>query len=230
MCAHLPFDTWRTLHFSIQTTTEALINDSGVIADTEPYGLFIPLIHATSNNGDLHSTRDCQGLFPDLLITFPTENGPYSSLLAELKCLSEGATWYQSNWKTVDQRAKHLPKEYCGSIHGQEGPLQQCLKGFGGLQCLVAGQYGDVSQHYHDLLAKLATSKAAHISETEGHPLSNLKCGLLLHQLCRRLSVSIIRAQSSCLLSRLGHFQPGAKEEANRRALTKQREELLSQD
>ena len=127
-------------------------------------------------------------------------------------------------------KAQKIDRKYCGSIPGQEGPLEHRLKGFGELQCLVAGQYGEVSQHYHDLLAKLATSKAAHISETEGHPLSNLKCGLLLHQLCRRLSVSIIRAQSSCLLSRLGHFQPGAKEAAKRRALTKQREELLSQD
>ena len=243
MCAHLPFDTWRIRHTTIQTTTEALINDCGVIADAEPYGLFSPLIpvSATSNNGDLHHTRDRQGLVPDLLITFPMENGPSSGQLAEIKCLSAGATWYQSNQKTVDQRAKRLPKEYldkaqnidrkyCGSTEGQEGPLEQRLKSFGDLQCLVAGQYGEVSQHYHDLLAKLAKAKAAHISQTEGRHLSNSERGLLLHQLRRRLSVSIIRAQSSCLLSRVGHFHPGAKEAAKRRAFAKQREEQLCQD
>ena len=98
------------------------------------------------------------------------------------------------------------------------------------MQCLVAGQYGEVSQHYHDLLAKLAKTKADHMSQIQGRPLSNSERGLLLHQLRRRLSITIIRAQSSCLLSRLGHFQPGAKEAAKRRALTKQREEQLNQD
>ena len=98
------------------------------------------------------------------------------------------------------------------------------------LQCLVAGQYGEVSQHYHDLLAKLAKSKAAHFSLTHGRALSNSEQGLLLHQLRRRLSVTIIRAQSLCSLSRLGHFQPGARQAAKRRAITKQREEQLNQN
>ena len=39
-----------------------------------------------------------------------------------------------------------------------------------------------------------------------------------------------IRAQSSFLLSPLGHFQPGARQAAKRRAITKQREEQLNQD
>ena len=63
-----------------------------------------------------------------------------------------------------------------------------------------------------------------------GRVLTNSEQGLLLHQLRRRLSVTIIRAQSSCLLSRLGHFQPGARQAAKRRAITKQREEQLNQD
>ena len=114
MCASLPFDSWRHRHSSIQTTIEAIINDSGVIADAEPFGLFSPLIptSATSTNGDLHNTRDRQGLVPDLFITFPSEHGPSSSQLAEIKSLSAGVTWYQSNQKAVDQCAKRLPKEY----------------------------------------------------------------------------------------------------------------------
>ena len=225
MCAHLPFDSWRTRHTAIQNTTVAIINDCGVIADSEPYGLFSPLIpaSATSPTGNLHTQRDRQACVPDILITFPTEHGPTSGQLAEIKSLSAGATWYQSNRKTVDVRAKGLPKlyldkaknidrKYCGTPEDQEGPLEQRLKSFGELQCLVAGQYGEVSQHYHDLLAKLAKSKAAHFSQTHGRLLSNSEQGLLLHQLRRRLSVTIIRAQSSCLLSRLGHFQPGARE------------------
>ena len=141
----------------------------------------------------------------------------------------------------MDQRAKSLPKEYLdkaqkidqkylGTRQDQEGPLEQRLKGFGDLLCLVAGQYGEVSQDFHKLLAKLATSKAEHISRMEGRHISASERGLLLHQMRRRLSVSIIRAQSSCLLSRLGHYSPGAKDAAKRRAISKQREESLSQD
>ena len=91
-------------------------------------------------------------------------------------------------------------------------------------------KYGEVFQHAHDLLAKLCQSKANLIAQVEGRHLSNSERGLLLHQMRRRLSVAIIKAQSSCLLSRLGHYSPGAKEAAKRRASTKHREELNQQD
>ena len=87
-----------------------------------------------------------------------------------------------------------------------------------------------VMTHTHDLLKVLATSKAAHISQVEGRPVSAAATGLLLHQLRRRLSISIINAQSSCLLSRLGHMSPGAREAAQRRAVAKHRAESIAQD
>jgi hypothetical protein len=215
-----------------------------VIADAEPYGLFSALIpsSATAANGDLHSARNRQGLVPDLHVTFPAQHGPASSQLAEIKSLSAGATWYQSRRiKTVDVRARQIPglyrdkaqnidRKYCGSVPGQIGPLEQRLQGFGEIACLVAGQYGEVSQHFHDLLKKLVTSKAAHVSQIEGRPVSDSERGQILHQLRRRLSVSIIISQSSCLLSRLNHMSPGAKEAAKRRAFAKHREELILMD
>ena len=96
---------------------------------------------------------------------FPFEHGPSSDQLAEIKVLSAGATWYQLKQTSVDQRARSLPKmyldkakkidrKYCGSNQNQE----QRLKGFGDLICLVAGQYGEVSQYFHDLLAKLSVT------------------------------------------------------------------------
>ena len=157
------------------------------------------------------------------------------------KFLARGPLGTSQQQKSVDQKAKSLPKmyldkaqkidrKYCGYNQNQEGPLEQRLKGFGDLICLVAGQYGEVSQHFHDLLAKLSKAKASHIGQMEGRHLSDSERGLLLHQMRRRLSVTIIRAQSSCLLSRLGHFSPGAKEAAKRRALNKRTEEINSQD
>ena len=74
------------------------------------------------------------------------------------------------------------------------------------LQYLVAGQCREVSRHYHYLLDKLVKSKAVHISKIEGYPLSKSECGLQLHHLCRRILVTIITTQNSCLLSRLGLF------------------------
>ena len=244
MCARLPFDSWRTRHNKIESTIESIINDCGVIANSEPYGLFSALIPAaaTNPNGDLQHSRERQGLVPDFLVTFPAQHGPASSQLAELKCISAGATWYQSRrLKSVDQRANGLPKEYldkaqhidrkyCGTALNHVGPLQQRLQSFGDLLCLVAGQYGDVSQDLHELLKSLATSKAAHISQMEGRPVSDSERGLLLHQIRRRLSVSIVTSQSSCLLSRLHHTAPGAKEAAKRRAAAKGRESLAQMD
>ena len=158
-----------------------------------------------------------------------------------LKCISAGATWYQSGQKAVDQRAKRLPNEYknktkridtknFGTQAGHVGPLEQHLQGFGDIQCLVARQYGEISQDFHKLLQKLALSKASHISLLEGRPVSDSEQGLILHHLRRRLSVSIITAQSRCLLTRLHHMAPGAKEAAKKRAFSKHREELAQKD
>ena len=185
--------------------------------------------------------KDHQGLVPDFHITYPAEHGPASSNLAELKCISAGATWYQSRQKAVDQRAKRIPNEYknkakridtkyFGTQVGHVGPLEQHLQGFGDIQCLVAGQYGEVSQDFHKLLQKLAQSKASHISLLEGRPVSDSEQGLILHHLRRRLSVSIITAQSRCLLTRLHHMAPGAKEAAKKRSFSKHKEELAQKD
>ena len=42
-------------------------------------------------------------------------------------------------------KAKNIDRKYCGTSPTQQGPLEQCLRGFGNLLCLVVGQYGEVS-------------------------------------------------------------------------------------
>ena len=141
------------------------------------------------------------------------------------------------NRKTVDTRANGLQKEYIdktkkidekylGTPKDHIGPLQQRLREFGDIVSLVAGQYGEISQDFHHLLSRLATSKARLISQNEGRPISDNERGLIL----RRLSVTIIKSQSNCLLSRLSHMSPGAKEAAQRRAFAKQRQSALEKD
>ena len=113
---------------------------------------------------------------------------------------------------------------------GHTGPLEQHLQGFGEILRLVVGQYGEISQDFHDLLKQLASAKAKHISLLEGRSLSVSEQGLLLLHLRRRLSVSIITAQSRCLLTRLNHMAPTAKEAAKKRAYNKHRQELEERD
>ena len=87
-----------------------------------------------------------------------------------------------------------------------------------------------ISQDFHLLLSRLATSKARMVSQNEGRPISDNERGLILNQLRRRLAVTIIKSQSNCLLSRLAHMSPGAKEAAQRRAVAKQRQSALEKD
>ena len=138
--------------------------------------------------------REHQGLVPDYLITFPAQHGPSSSQLAQLKCISAGVTWYSSCQKAVDQRANGLPKlyldkarkinrKYCGTNPSHVGPLEERLKGFGDLLRLVSGQYGEVSQNFHKLLKRLVVSKATHVAQVKGLPISDSERGLFLNQL-----------------------------------------------
>ena len=98
MCAQLPFDTWRVRHDRVKFLLHTLAMEAGVIVDSEPYGLFSHLIPsaAQSAGGHLHHKRERQGLIPDLMLSFPSENGNTSAHLAELKILSAGATFYHS--------------------------------------------------------------------------------------------------------------------------------------
>ena len=52
----------------------------------------------------------------------------------------------------------------------------------------------------------------------------------ILQYLRRRLSVCSLRAQASCLLSRLGHMGEGSKDAATRRDIAKSMEERARQD
>ena len=64
-------------------------------------------------------------------------------------------------------KARKIDTKYNGTTAGHVGPLEQRLRGFGDILCLVAGQYGEISQDLHDLLKKLASTKAQNISLLE---------------------------------------------------------------
>ena len=114
-----------------------------------------------------------------------------------------------------DRPCGHL---YTPALHCQHHPNDKISR-FIRLNCEI-----------HDLLKKLASTKAQHISLLEGRPVSDSEQGLILHHLRRRLSVSIITAQSRCLLTRLNHMAPAAKEAAKKRAFSKHRQQTEEND
>ena len=161
--------------------------------------------------------------------------------LAELKVISAGTTWYHSKDKSVNTRANQLPKLYrdkavtidtrfCGSSPTEVGPLQRRLKEFGDLLCLVVGQFGECSNDIHILLSKCAEEKAQKLQRASGCKISAYEKSQLLQMYRRRLSICAIRAQSSCLLSRLSHWGEGASQAARRRDQAKHQGELARQD
>ena len=125
----------------------------------------------------------------------------------------------------MDARAKTLPREYKKKLqaldiryHGvpmnQEGPLVQRLDTWGELQGLVVGQFGEGSQHLHSLLRQLAESKVLAKARASGEPPLDSDVGITLSHFRRVLSTTAVKAQATCLLSRMGHLGGAAREAA----------------
>ena len=157
--------------------------------------------------------------------------------------ISAGPTRYPRGCrdKAVDRRARALPREYKaklaaidmkynGTQHGQVGPLGQRLESWGELQCLVVGQFGEGSQHLHQLLYQLAEAKVTYHARSRGQPPSDADVGLTLSQFRRIISTVSVRAQASCLLTRMGHLDQGAREAASRRSLAVRQETNLRRE
>ena len=95
--------------------------------------------------------------------------------------------------------------------------MEQKLNSLGDLLGLVVGQMGEISQDFHNLLIRFAKERVKNVSRAGGVPVYE-NMSLILQQYRRRISVCAIKAQSACLLSRLGHFLEGARMAAQRRA------------
>ena len=137
--------------------------------------------------------------------------------------------------KGTDRRAAELPALYRKKLHtlnrrfhntvdGQTGPLVSGLNSFGKLEGLVVGQWGDCSKDLHSLVKILGDSKVAAIARSRGREASERELGLIITQIRKFLSTAFIRAQSLCLLNRLGYLGEGAKAAAGRRDLAKRLE------
>ena len=117
-----------------------------------------------------------------------------------------------------------------GTAVGQTGPLVRRLEGFGKLEGLVVGPWGEGSKDLHSLVKTLAESQVAAKARSMGREASDNELGVVISQVRKYLSTSFIRAQSLCLLNRLGFLGEGANPAAGRRILAKRLEEGRKRD
>jgi hypothetical protein len=214
----------------------------------EVYNLFA---HCMQQQGlsRAERARQYQGIVPDMRITMPGVGGPggvgapglaagglagqSSSVLHELKIISSSRSRYRPSWtdRAVDKRSSTLQKEYQdkaraadrrqGVLEDTVGPVEQKLVSLGKVAGIVAGQFGEVSEATHSLVAALATSRVRVAGPTRG------RCGLLRSEeaersvavtsIRRRLGVMAVRCQASSLLGRLETLGPGGTAAVGRR-------------
>ena len=237
-CNDLPGDSWRTRHDSVKIALASECEASKLPHDVEVYGAFADLIPATvtESGGELEWSRSRQGLVPDFRLRLPTQEGP-TDCLAELKLISAGVSWYPrgSERRGTDKRADLLQGEYKRKLsrldrshHGvgpdEVGPLVRRLESFGKLESLVVGAWGEGSKDLHLLIRTLAECRMSALSRARGRQGSDSEIGVIQSHIRRTLSLSFVRAQGLCLISRLCHLGSGAKEAAGRRDLAKRSE------
>ena len=133
--------------------------------------------------------------------------------------------------RAVDFRAGQLQAEYVakaraaerrqGVLEGAMGRVEAKLLELGQVEGVVAGQFGEVSEATHALLAALATSRVRIAGVTRGRRgrmrSEEGERAVAISSLRRRLGVMTVRCQASSLLGRLETLGPGGAAAAGRR-------------
>ena len=245
MAAALPGDHWRTRHDTVKLCINSLCKWARIPATVEVWGLFSHLIPQEALNR-MESGRARQGLIPDFRLEIPAETGESNVVLAELKVISCCTTRYQpgrgNKVRATDRRAQGLEAEYRRkaktldkSILGtadQRGPVEKRLDEFGTLVGLCIGAWGEGSQDVHMLIEKMAKSRLKHQMLEEGRPEggSDNEYAIIVGQIRRRLSVTALKAQVACLLSRLHQIGAGNKQLAQKRSWAIKQDDLMRQE
>ena len=83
---------------------------------------------------------------------------------------------------------------------------------------LVAGPWGDLSSDLHLLLRLFAEQRCAAMGRARGwEGDADGLLGKVMGEVRRSMSVTVVRAQATCLLERLSQLLPGARPAAQRR-------------
>ena len=243
-------DHWRRRHDMLVQFVDRSCMWAGVPCEREVFNLFSGVVRQQGLSR-MERAKQRQSLVPDLRIAAPppavmeaeVQRGrPAHGLggaieggvLHEVKIISCNKTRYKpaSQKRGVDTRADGLQQSYLGKareadrVHNQTppgtvGPVEQKLVELGEVRGIVSGNFGEVSEDTHTLLATLATSrvrvagpsrgKRGHMRSEEGER------AVAISALRRRLGVLTVRCQALSLLGRLEVLGPGTAAAAGRR-------------
>ena len=143
--------------------------------------------------------------------------------------------------KGADRSANGLPNLYKKKLipldnkfhltpQGQTGPLVRRLESFGKLEGLVVGPWGECSKDMHNLVKVMGETKVAAKARARGRQASDNELGVIIAQIRKYLSSTFVKAQSLCLINRLGYLGDGAKAAAGRRDLARRLEVSRKRD
>lgn len=246
----LPGDHWRSRHNAALHHLYNACQWAGLPCEVEMHNHFAGVMHQQGLSR-AEQMRQYQGIVPDLRITLPGVGGgggggvgapglpagglagQSSPLLHELKVISSSRTWYKPNQakRAVDGRADLLQGEYerkaraadrrQGVPEGEVGRVEQKLVSLGKIAGIVLGNFGEVSQATHSLLAALASSRVRVAGVTRGKRgywrTEEGERAVAISSLRRRLSVMAVKCQASSLLGRLETLGPGGTAALRRR-------------
>ena len=244
----LPGDHWRSRHNALLQHLASECLWAGVPVQLEVFNLFVGCMQQQGLSR-AERGRQYQGIVPDMRITLPGVGGPggvgapglaagglagqSSSVLHELKVISSSGSRYKPTWtdRAVDVRAGKLQKEYNekaqgadrrqGVLEGRIGPVEEKLASLGKIEGIVAGQFGEVSEATHRLVAALATSRVRVAGPTRGRRglvrTEEAERSVAVASIRRRLGVMTVRCQASSLLGRLETLGPGGAAAVGRR-------------
>ena len=249
--AALPGDHWRTRHNSMLHHLHNACMWAGLPCELEVHNLFAGVMHqqGLSRAEQMRQYQgivpDMRITLPGVGERAGGEGvgapglpagglaGQSSPVLHELKVISSSRTWYKPTQakRAVDGRADLLQGEYerkaraadrrQGVPEGVVGRVEQKLVSLGKIAGIVVGNFGEVSEATHSLLAALATSRVRVAGVTRGKrgywKTEEGERAVAISSLRRRLSVMAVKCQASSLLGRLETLGPGGTAALRRR-------------
>ena len=190
--------------------------------------------------------RKRHGLVPDF--KFPSGwEAEGDARLAELKviscCRSRYAALLTGQAKSPVQayadsltaeylrKARQADTDFVGVPVGQQGPVEARLRGYGPVQGLVFGAFGEASEAVHEFVQVVAKGRATGVPGREGGPKGEV--AKLVGQVRRQGGGAAVKAQAKLLLERLklvGQQAPERAAQAAAAAVEWQRRELEAAD
>ena len=118
-------------------------------------------------------------------------------------------------------KARAADRNYNGTALGEVGRVESKMVELGEVRGVVCGNWGEVSEQTHLLIAALATSRVRVAGPSRGRRgilrSETAKRSLAVASIRRKLGIATARAQASSLLGRLESLGPGSRAAVSRR-------------